>query len=1841
MINLEDTNDGVDNFQDIPSVNGMDDYSDIPELNEDRGIKYDNLFEEFERREEWGNFNDSIFLDQEDDRLDPNNDETIAQRQPWIAKFGAGVGRVGTKVAAEILKMPGVMKGIVEGAAGQLDDLISGKDNHNFMEIAFDNEWINNINEVEEHIKEEYLPVHVRQAVKDGNLWSNLTSIDFWATEGADGVGYIASMLVPGAIINRFNVGARLLGANKFAEMAKGSEKALKNLKAIGYTPKNANVLTATVANTTFEAAAEAKGAMDAFRNSEQYQNLKNSEPQLIEKYKAELEAKYRNEGLNFNNDPQYDAEGNLISGGRIPSGAEVDKYILDEATRLAKKEIDDKVGEIGAKVFGANAAILLGPNLIVSKMLWGGARNKVAKKITSKKGKLEAKTLSTKERINNAGQAFAKAGAREGFFEEGMQSTAETYFTENPDKSLFGDFIFGGEFANAYIDTLGTTDGQKAIALGFAFGGGMQAITDYQQSGKENEVYNKLAEAGNKTLDSFYDLMQNDIYETNEDGIVYETNEETGESTPKIDTLKLIKRLEGFMNIENINDAYDLAVLQGDTETIDNIQDTIITKLIKPFVVNESLGIEVLKEHLDATLKLKNIPSEVVKSRKEFTKRILDKADLLKKEYELIDSFAEVIMKPDTMADVPDNHKVNFLNKKIDSYLNLKSRESFYKGKLEGLETKLKNIVEGKGVDFELYNENPRLRSDLAKQDSRVKAIQASVDMIKKPYDTIQKNLKDYFSDENITKSKEQYAKEYKKVEAEAKKEAEVTKALKAIEEAKTQEELDAIKSPSEVANTRIGEAKSKRSNEIFEAEKKSDEKIASKNAEKADTSEEVTQEELENGQVNPVTGKDNAPKTDKAEYVTEGNEETAYYEVEEEDASGNVYESASQPRIIITNNKKGATILNGVNEAALEYERNPVNKIGQEKSIEINKGNESYTLSENQQKAVDMMENEDYSDIEFLINHLPINIKLADNVVAPLETYSDKKGAGAYNKIFQETTKELRKVIIKEMAVNKTDIKDIKVKIGGQWNGELQLDGNNENSIQDLYDFEGDINNVKGDNIYVADDFGNLKNAKGRRFRTNRPVAPGEVYILVKTAAGRDFPLKLNISKISESQADVLYDIYSYRFDNREEGKNTLLKDLPKEIQDKIKSQLTKEIELYENNKKPYNTLTTKDIIDLLIWDGSTSKKSRVKFYKDNLLIGNTKLSSNVFKSEKGKELFINFLTLNKRRNIRYKRNVRKGEGATSLNLENESYVQYLVANKVLNTNAKVNTLTFSGKTTMYLEKDGTTVKGKVSEFNKDIPVIYRSNLLGTNSRLHKVLPQLGNNPIELNEDGSAYVDAKGNEYDRISTLKLKKGEEKDESINNKPNVYNATKRGDVVDELLRLFFSKNNIDENEFVKYGKSILKKVNKKKPKFGDVVISDSYYKDLHNILLIYKKEFNNRNYTIYANSLPLKGKLGVNGSNQGRYAGSMDILAYDNNNKEWVIIDLKTSTEDRGAVYEGKKKDTWGYMEKDRIQQNGYVELFEQSTGIRPSKVLILPLTSKGDTSENDVYSNIKMSKHGLFLEVDTSKNIYELVDIKMKHVNNKAAAEKINAEIENLNNNTGDTNKETIDDSDLGNTIKFGKMGELPQAFLDAQQASKNEPTPPKTVAKKEPKVEPNTLVYTQDDINEFIESIQEYRTFNVSLNGVNYEVSISNAMVLKYNEDGTSEVVTNLDEVKAVITENNKDNPKPYPMDKANKIWKSKINVVSLQKPTKEDVKEVIEKGGTSSDILDYSKVSDVKASAAIAHLMGANPRHIKKLNQLIRKGSDNVEKLENVINYLIDKGVGKDEIIKDCKL
>lgn len=2095
-------------------------------------------------------------------------EEMKAQTQSGWTKAAALPLRALSKAGSEVIKIPGILGGIVAGGIGQVIDGVTGEDNTDFMKTAFNNSWIKASNQLNESINSELLPVYVRKAVSEGNLWDNISSIDFWATEGADGIGYIASMMIPGTIISKYSLG------QKFANVLGKTQKAKEVLNKIGFAGNKANVAMATVGNTIFEAGVEAQGAMDHYR-------------QTIE-----------SRGFLPITDPNY------LSPEQV-------------------KEYLEKESIVGRNVFLANAAILLGPNAIMAKMMHGTkGTGKLGENLYSPSTKKLVDNVKTQNFFKGAGKRVGTAFASEGFWEEGMQSTAENYFTKKEADPNYTD-----TFLEAYGDMLGSTDGQKAIFLGGILGGGMMTYQGRKSDIKEAEVGNKLLDVARKGINNFTDFHKTDMFQTKivDDKTVLDLD---SEGKPKINPVAFYERAEALQGALDDNALYQYALSQGDTKTADMLQEKAIAGYVMNFVQNEGLGTELLQKHLEDSGMLDEILKDSTnpeKDKKEFVSKVMRKAESLKSAHEMFTNFKGLIKLNNPEATEEDIK--NFENNLYSSYMNtsnsidyltnqlqeVKKKKTLYfqnsphnESDLDGSNELLKqqllqderlknirneettlnktietlkekeskffkksnyntefndfveknkkireldneenikkadeiinnvnnaetsdelndvlnknlevdtNLVDSildrekefnqikqisksvqedtsienleKAIDFLIntkfnnfntsqlvdeiskrintFKKDQRIFSEFleklideqiskySKTQDELKEITTSLDDLtklndelinflkntpekflgrnakkaKEVYDLAQKQLKTVEETLNILKSKkdqlekeleqinneveiiysakninknnpfqslkdlikflkqdlsqfeehrfnvqrlelhkfyteqniegieksieillnrknflEQYIQElkdsqenktksiehYQKVlrdnindikntkrelirekdKLERLKDSLLDKSLiKLLEEEITfWEKFDFLRKtrPSSVFNNPIiNKLIKNKKEELTQKEEIKNQEIKNNNEEYSSNLEEELSALKNNykvgdlltikaeyntakkfiGQIvtitkitgnlihfktdNNITSVINLDKlttnniTPENNFSTEGGIEESYEESMVADSQ--IPGFTTKGSKVISVDDKG-TPLSFVDNSFIEFERNPlIEKVGQKVTFEINTQG---TQTDNWRLALSKFNAKDFSDLDFLIKHLPINVIFENDQKAPIETYY--VNAENSSESFDSKSKILRSTILKELAKG-TQINQLSTIVEGQYNGELQVTTPNvlENKIFNLYEFGNNIDNVKVEDIFIVNDQGSLKNMNDKTFPTNRKLSSGEIYLKIHTANGTAFPLKLNVKKINTVQAEILYDLYKYRFENiKENSKGKSLKEINNpELIKSIQENLKDELEVLNKN---FGDILIKDLVDFLIWDGTDSVKSRVKFKNTKGNITKLAVMNKVFTAEEfnlAKEEFVKLLTSTqrnqgKRHHVKFK--AKDNESLKDIHLKNPKYFKYLLEKGILNTNAVIvdeqgnSVPTFQGRTNIYLNSFEVKVDDVLSTFNPErITEVNNKDVLGSNTQLKSIEPSLFNKIIKLNEDEKTYTDGKIT-YQRASDLKSEKTE--------KAAPQETSVRGNTVDELIRLHLSALvTPSKEEFVKRGKLLLQQENTKRK--TNLIFSDKAFEELYNVLEMYKKEFAKRNWFVFANTPTLGGQLG----SKGMYAGTMDLLVYDRKTKEYIIVDIKTTSVSRAEQYSNESKDKWNVKGKDKIQQMVYAELFKQTTGKEISKIFILPLIIPNEAKGSYNVNEVKIDSE-LFLEVDMFEDIYQLRNIS-KEVKKETKSKNNDIELDNsLLSQNKERNKGLFDMTDntpVTTNNKSTQEIELDNSMLEHNKQMMNhlfeidakENAPVKTEVKPQTKsaedVRKSTMIdivvqYLKDNKNNLSNFIP------VEANNIKYTyIAPLNVLVKKENKSLT--IITDLANTKNIINEYNKNQIDVMLININNieKIWKSQFNSVSLQnQPVVQQISTPTATQNIATPVVQQSNLSNTintiteQQSVDLLKILMkeyVKPIDFKNIQNITKSETTNLAKFKKVFDYINNKLNSEEQtqLRKKCNL
>lgn len=367
-----------------------------------------------------------------------------AELQPWSHKAGAFVGRTAGKAVIEFTKGLGYLGGIPGAVAtGEIENMTN-------------NFFIDLLDSADEQLKES-LPVYVKNAVKEGNLGTKLMSMDFWANEGADGLGFLISSIGMGGVLS------------KLGQLAKLSN--------------TVNLALTSGVQTIVEAAAETSGMSTQ-----------------LDQYWEE----------------RRQPDGTYLDGNNNPISAEQVKQKKAEA--LHSTFIQNSILLAGPNLVMANN--LFGkPNPI--KNMLGISENSLStipKQTVTSLDEMIAnldKVNPWKEGLKGGGLEMLKVGSSEAF-QELTQFAIEDYNSQLA-KNLTNDDIISGLW-NSYSKGISETDGQAAMALGFIFGAGASTIGSYKKYKADAKKQKGLSALLSTANDSYKTTLKS-LYKVNEEG--------------------------------------------------------------------------------------------------------------------------------------------------------------------------------------------------------------------------------------------------------------------------------------------------------------------------------------------------------------------------------------------------------------------------------------------------------------------------------------------------------------------------------------------------------------------------------------------------------------------------------------------------------------------------------------------------------------------------------------------------------------------------------------------------------------------------------------------------------------------------------------------------------------------------------------------------------------------------------------------------------------------------------------------------------------------------------------------------------------------------------------------------------------------------------------------------------------------------------------------------------------------------------------------------------------------------------------------------------------------------
>ncbi len=342
-----------------------------------------------------------------------------------------GSGRILTTAAAEFTK------GLTILGSAPIAALTSD------ASVMWDNFLYNGIEDVKNFINDNALQVYTDP--NNTGLGSKISDISWWATSGADGIGFMASMLIPGSDIVAALGKAATLG--KGVSMAGMSTKILSKSMALQKVLDRAIDVVPGVSKfygKTNGLVKSLEEAVDVARQAGKMDEVATLTTQIAELegklglYSTGLGKQYAKHGFNAT----YSAlvEGSAEAAGYLKEnlGAEIEKLKLknpqlsdEEATKMAK----DKVNSYASNVLFNNVALLVASNMIDEIFLFDGMLGGLYKRglygvDPSDVGSIVRRQIDNTGDLVKAGKGkqFAFAGAQTAImgFKEGLEEVAQ-----------------------------------------------------------------------------------------------------------------------------------------------------------------------------------------------------------------------------------------------------------------------------------------------------------------------------------------------------------------------------------------------------------------------------------------------------------------------------------------------------------------------------------------------------------------------------------------------------------------------------------------------------------------------------------------------------------------------------------------------------------------------------------------------------------------------------------------------------------------------------------------------------------------------------------------------------------------------------------------------------------------------------------------------------------------------------------------------------------------------------------------------------------------------------------------------------------------------------------------------------------------------------------------------------------------------------------------------------------------------------------------------------------------------------------------------------------------------
>ncbi len=193
-------------------------------------------------------------------------------------------------------------------------------------------------------------------------------------------------------------------------------------------------------------------------------------------------------------------------------------------------------------------------------------------------------------------------------------------------------------------------------------------------------------------------------------------------------------------------------------------------------------------------------------------------------------------------------------------------------------------------------------------------------------------------------------------------------------------------------------------------------------------------------------------------------------------------------------------------------------------------------------------------------------------------------------------------------------------------------------------------------------------VNSAKQIRMAKYKSATPGAIYTKVTTANGIPVPLRLQVSNVSENEANLLHTMYVDILTNPELISGPLSEGIVEYISLSTHPEIKGLLSLFPN----IDTISYGELLDSMVYQGRVTEKSdaaRLVYYvntefkgkkiPNSLKFGMSNMTADRLDSGEGQQEFINWISNNKRRQVDLTK------------LADNDYKEFLISNKILSTN------------------------------------------------------------------------------------------------------------------------------------------------------------------------------------------------------------------------------------------------------------------------------------------------------------------------------------------------------------------------------------------------------------------------------------------------------------------------------------------------------------------------------------------------------------------------------------------